>query len=48
MAAECCGNCKYHKYGFDDDDSWYCDNDNSDYYACETEYSDSCEDFEEK
>lgn len=47
---ECCGNCKYHMpqrkagklCGFT------CDNENSDCYGLETEYKDSCMDFEER
>ena len=45
-----CGKCKHHKpecygkpYG-----EWYCDNEMSENYGCETEYTDRCEDYEER
>lgn len=45
----CCGTCIHHK-PLNDKASrdWYCDNENADAYGCETEYSDECEDYEER
>lgn len=40
---ECCGNCKFNKYG---DGEFFCSNEESDVYGCETSYNESCEDFE--
>ena len=42
-----CGNCKYNKcdYGYA---SFSYNNEESEYYGLETEYEDSCEDFEER
>lgn len=39
-----CGKCKYHDRSGSE---WYCDNEDSEYYGCETNYDDSCEDGEE-
>lgn len=44
---KCCGECKYNKYDRTDQD-YYCGNDHSDNYGCNTAYSDCCEDYEEK
>lgn len=40
-----CGKCKYNVK--DKDGNFCCDNSNGDYYGLETEYSESCFDFEE-
>ena len=51
---ECCGKCKHHKMNFEQKNGkrmfkdWICKNENSDYYGLETEYKDTCIDFEEK
>nr|DAI50690.1 MAG TPA: hypothetical protein [Bacteriophage sp.] len=42
---KCCGTCKYHHHA-DIDDGWVCVNDQSEYYADWTDYSDSCEEWE--
>jgi len=42
-----CGECKYHKYS-PSDGEWICTNEDSDNYALETEYCDSCVDGGEK
>ena len=39
--AECCGNCAYHKVV--KNDTFICNNEESDYYGDYTEYSDRCE-----
>lgn len=44
---KCCGTCKYHRHE-DIDDGWVCVNDRSEYCADWTEYSDSCEAWEER
>ena len=45
MCNQCCGNCMFHcKKG----EEWLCRNVNGDYYSLETEYSDTCDDWEEK
>lgn len=46
-----CGECKYHKHCYDRcggyvKNVWYCDNEDSEYYAYQTEYEDSCADGE--
>lgn len=43
----CCGRCSYHKCD-NETGLWYCDNDVSYEYSCETEYEHSCNDFEER
>ena len=40
-----CGKCRYHRCECGE---WFCDNDRSDYCGCETEYKDTCPDFEER
>ena len=47
MQKRCCGNCKYHKHDNIEDD-WLCTNPASDYVSDWTDYSDYCEDYEEK
>lgn len=50
---EVCGTCNHNKH--DNDGSgirqrggYYCGNERSEYYACPTAYSDTCDDWEEK
>ena len=40
---KCCGNCKFNEYG---DKDFFCSNEESDVYGCETSYNESCECFE--
>lgn len=40
-----CGNCKYRKYI---DGEWVCDNEESENYGLETDFSDDCMDYEAK
>lgn len=40
-----CGNCKYRKYI---DGEWVCDNEESENYGLETDFSDDCMDCEAK
>lgn len=43
---ECCGNCKYHEsQGYD---YFVCCNPDSEGYALETDYSDYCDEYENK
>ena len=43
-----CGTCKYHKiYSASFYEVWICDNEDSDYYAMESEYDDACDEWEE-
>ena len=42
---EYCGNCKWRRYW---QGEWICSNPDSDYNGLETEYKDSCYDYEEK
>ena len=42
---ECCGTCKYNRY---EGGEFYCDNPESEYYVCPTEYKDTCEEYEGK
>ena len=44
---KCCGTCKYH-YHKNIGDGWECVNDRSEYFADWTEYSDSCDEWEER
>lgn len=49
----CCGKCKHHKPAnpyYELEAEWLCDNEDSDYYSCFTEYDDgeNCIDFEER
>lgn len=44
---KCCGTCKYH-YHKNIGDGWECVNDKSEYFADWTEYSDSCDEWEER
>lgn len=53
MDGHCCGSCKFHKPVSSDifwNCDWLCDNEDSDYYSCFTEYDDgeNCIDFEER
>lgn len=42
-----CGRCIWHRKG--PDDEWYCNNEDSENYALETGYEDTCDDgFEER
>lgn len=43
---ECCGNCKYHKPI--SEDTFVCDNEESEGYALETLYNDYCDCCEER
>ena len=49
---EICGECKWHKVIKDYNDSryeaWACDNEDSPYYTYYTEYTDTCECFEQR
>lgn len=40
----CCGNCNYCIPG--DNGEWSCNNENSEYYGLETEYSQICDEHE--
>ena len=42
---KCCGTCMYHA---PECDRWLCYNERSEYCGYETEYSDSCEDYEKR
>lgn len=42
---ECCGTCRYHVRG-EIPGEWVCNNAESENYALETDYSDSCLDYE--
>ena len=42
---KCCGTCKCYRHE-DIDDGWVCVNDQSEYYADWTDYSDSFEEWE--
>lgn len=42
---ECCGNCKNHSH---DDDGWICDCDKSEYFSDWTDYSNCCDEYEER
>ena len=41
----CCGTCCWHEYCVGE---WICDNEYSDSYGVETDYNDTCPDWEEK
>ena len=41
----CCGRCQWHKRS---DSEWYCTNEDSEYYGCETNYDDGCSEVEER
>lgn len=44
-----CGNCKHHRgYMVEQEKVWYCENEESVNEGCVTEYSDTCEDWEEE
>lgn len=46
-----CGECKYHRHDNRPNNEckdWYCGNPRSEYYMDYTDYSDSCEDWEER
>ena len=45
MKDECCGTCKYHRR---DGSEWICNNEDSEMYACYTDYTDECGDYEER
>ena len=42
----CCGTCRYHRRI--DAIDWDCKNKESEYYGLETEYEDTCEEWEER
>ena len=46
LLESCCGNCKYNK--FDKEDGFYCNNEDIDEYGLPTQYTDCCDNFEEK
>lgn len=41
---KCCGTCRYHIPM--PPDEWVCDNEESEYYALDTEYRDYCDEYE--
>lgn len=44
-----CGECKWHRlYEFDKYGQWACGNKDSDYYTDYTEYTDTCDCFEQR
>lgn len=45
---ECCGTCEWHKYVRRFNAGWLCDNVGSMYYHENTDYSDSCEQWEDR
>lgn len=45
MNKEVCGTCMYHRYS---KDGWYCVNSVSEYYTDYTEYTDTCDEYEER
>ena len=42
-----CGNCKYNEYN-QDTELFVCDNEESEMYGLETDYDDTCIDYEER
>ena len=47
--SEICGNCKYHVCERKNNNTeWYCCNKESEYYDEYTEYTDSCDNYEER
>jgi hypothetical protein len=50
MCRKCCGECKYSKPDWTNPNNpdFYCSNENSWNYGYNTEFMNSCEDFEEK
>lgn len=42
---ENCGHCVYHRK---DDEMWICSNPDSEYFGCDTEYRDFCDNYEER
>lgn len=44
---ECCGNCKYHQHE-DISQGWVCCNQDSEYVADWTDYTDCCEEWESR
>lgn len=42
-----CGECRFHMHD-QDNDEWVCNNPDSECYGCETYYSDTCDDAEER
>ena len=47
MNDKCCGTCRHHQRD-PWDDEWVCNNEDSECYGVNTEYRDSCDDYEEK
>ena len=46
MNEQCCETCKYHVPDeIPGEGDWICNNGESEYYALETEYSDTCDDW---
>lgn len=44
-----CGECKYNRCDRDYDDArFFCGNEDSEYYGCDTRYDDGCDEGEEK
>ena len=49
MGEKICGECKWHrKEDCPRDTQWHCQNENSDYYLDYTDYTDTCEEFEQR
>lgn len=42
---DCCGHCRFHTK---DGPDWVCENEESEYYGCETEYGDCCDAYENR
>lgn len=42
----CCGTCCWHQCG--EDNEWICTNEYSVNFGCETDYTDNCDDWEQK
>ena len=45
MTKACCRYCKFNRY---EGGEFYCDNEESDAYGCETSYDESCDEFMEE
>lgn len=45
IAVKCCGYCEHHRK---EDGEWICSCEESDAYGCETDFEDSCDDFERR
>lgn len=42
---KCCGTCWFNKYDADSDGAFVCNNSDSEYFACWTDYDDYCEEW---